>query len=69
MFYQNSFPQNSYFCGSQVPTVERELGEIISKCVIKILEKYKNLLILVSGKLSTNVYAINACFAEIAASN
>jgi len=33
-------------------------------------EKYKILFsILVSGKLSTNVYEINTCFAEIAAPN
>jgi len=44
------------------PTADPELsyvykqGEIISKCVIKKLQKYKNLfLILVTGKLFTNV--------------
>jgi len=48
----------------------RELGEIINKCVIKKLKKYNNIfLILVSGKLSTNVYVINTCLAEMATSN
>jgi len=73
MFYQNRFPKHPYFCGSPngwPGIVVRELDKIISKCVFKKLEKYKILfLILVSGKLSTNVYIINTCFAEIAASN
>jgi len=73
MFYQNRFPKHPYFWGSPngwPGTVVRKQGEIISKCVIKKLQKYKHLfLILVSGKLSTNVCVINTCFAEIAASN
>jgi len=71
IYYCSKHP---YFWGS--PTADPELsyvykqGKIISKCVIKKLQKYNNLfLILVTGKLFTNVYVINTCFAEIAASN
>jgi len=50
--------------------VVRQLGQLVSKYVIKKLDKIKqNFLILFSGTLSTNEYATSTCFAKILASN
>jgi len=49
-------PKHPYFWGGV-----HELGQIISKYVIKSLTKPNKFLILVSGKLSTNLYVINIC--------
>ena len=68
--HKKIFPKHPYFWGSPYGWPVRELVQIISRYVIKKLDKIFFLILdLFYGKLSTNVYIISTCFAEIMASN